>query len=53
MINYLTSEHAKSLQQSKYIKFENDVQRILEHKQRMRQAQDNKDNLGMLNDFKK
>ena len=53
MINYLTSEHVKCLQQSKYIKFENDVQRILEHKERMRQAQENKENLGMVNDSKK
>ena len=38
MINYLASEHAMCLQKSQYIKFENDVHRIVEHKERSRQA---------------
>lgn len=29
MVDYLGSEHAKSLQQSQYIKFENDVKRMM------------------------
>ena len=53
MIDYLTSEHIMCLQYSKYIKFENDVQRVIEHKERSRMAQNNKDNMGISSEQKK
>lgn len=53
MINYQASEHIMCLQQSKYIKFENKVARVIEHKERQRQAQANKENMGMNQEIKK
>lgn len=38
VINYLTSEHVQSLQQSEYIKLENDVNRIMAHNSRAKTA---------------
>ena len=38
MINYLTSEHVKCLQQSRYIKIETEVDKLMKHKNRCKNA---------------
>lgn len=53
LINYLASEHAQCLQQSQYIKFENDVGRIMEHDGRFRRAQITRANLGISQEFQR
>ena len=42
-INYLTSEHTKDLQQSRYIKIENDVDKIWKHNDRAKEASSNRE----------
>ena len=51
-IDYLGSEHVKSLQQSQYIKFENDVARIMEHSDRCKSASITRESMGINTDKK-
>ena len=53
VINYLASEHVMSLQQSQYIKFENDVNRIMKHDNLVRKAQTNREILGISREFQR
>ena len=48
-INYLVSEHVKDLQQSQYIKFENDVEKIRKHNNRVKEASLNRETFGINN----
>ena len=51
MVNYLASEHVKSLQQSPYIKIENDIKHVMKHNQYLKKATKNREELGITEDF--
>ena len=46
-MNYLTSEHVKSLQQSRYIKIETEVDKLIQHKNRCKDAAQASEMLGL------
>ena len=51
MVNYLASEHVRSLQQSPYIKIENDIKHVMKHSQHLKKATKNREELGITEDY--